>query len=246
MEGFILKIELINENQIRCTLTKDDLASRHIKLSELAYGTTKARLLFREMIEKASADYGFVTEDLPLMIEAIPVPHDGIVLVISKVNEPEELDTRFSDFTAYDEDSLDESMLSEMDEINSLEETSLIDFFKNLYERIEHGKTSDSVSKSVSEDTIIISFEEISDIIRLSKDFSAFFKGSSSLYRSPKGTLSLILKLTDASKENIKSLCIMASEYGKAGACLNGSESHIKEHFDTIIESDALGVLAAM
>ena len=34
-----VKIEKINDNQIRCTLTKDDLANRHIKLSELAYGT---------------------------------------------------------------------------------------------------------------------------------------------------------------------------------------------------------------
>ena len=36
-----MKIEKINENQIRCTLTKDDLAERQIKLSELAYGTEK-------------------------------------------------------------------------------------------------------------------------------------------------------------------------------------------------------------
>ena len=34
-----MKIERINDNQIRCTLTKKDLADRQIKLSELAYGT---------------------------------------------------------------------------------------------------------------------------------------------------------------------------------------------------------------
>ena len=241
-----MKIELISENQIRCTLTKEDLAARHIKLSELAYGTTKARLLFREMIEKASADYGFVTEDIPLMIEAIPVSADGIVLIISKVHEPEELDTRFSEFTAYDEDSLDESMLSEMDDIHPLEETSLIDFFKRLYERLEHGKNEKAVSDAISEDTIVISFEDISDIIRLSKDFKEFYKGSSALYRSPKGSLNLVMKLKNASKEDFKSLCLMASEYGKAELCLKGSESHIKEHFDTIIESDALELLASM
>ena len=33
-----MKIEKINENQIRCTLTHADLAARHLKLSELAYG----------------------------------------------------------------------------------------------------------------------------------------------------------------------------------------------------------------
>ena len=44
-----MKIEKINENQIRCTLTKADLEDRQIRLSELAYGTEKAKSLFRDM-----------------------------------------------------------------------------------------------------------------------------------------------------------------------------------------------------
>ena len=47
-----MKIEKINENQIRCTLTKADLEDRQIRLSELAYGTEKAKSLFRDMIQK--------------------------------------------------------------------------------------------------------------------------------------------------------------------------------------------------
>ena len=37
-----MKIEKINENQIRCTLTRQDLEDHQIRLSELAYGTEKA------------------------------------------------------------------------------------------------------------------------------------------------------------------------------------------------------------
>ena len=33
------------------------------------------------------------------MIEAIPITADSIVLIITKVEDPEELDTRFSRFT---------------------------------------------------------------------------------------------------------------------------------------------------
>ena len=36
-----MKIEKINDNKIRCTLTSADLAERNLKLSELAYGTEK-------------------------------------------------------------------------------------------------------------------------------------------------------------------------------------------------------------
>mgnify|MGYP003446843389 CR=1 FL=1 len=40
-----MKIEKVNENQIRCTLSKEDLEDRQIKLSELAYGTKKEKSL---------------------------------------------------------------------------------------------------------------------------------------------------------------------------------------------------------
>ena len=65
-----MKIEKVNDNQIRCTLTKSDLIERQIKISELAYGTEKAKSLFRDMMQQASYEYGFEAEDIPLMIEA--------------------------------------------------------------------------------------------------------------------------------------------------------------------------------
>ena len=49
-----MKIEKVNENQIRCTLTREDLASRELKISELAYGTEKAKSLFRDMMQQAN------------------------------------------------------------------------------------------------------------------------------------------------------------------------------------------------
>src|SRR5574344_1937372 len=93
-----MKIEKVNENQIRCTLTREDLAARELKISELAYGTEKAKSLFRDMMQQASYQFGFEAEDIPLMIEAIPLSGDTIVLIITKVEDPEELDTRFSKF----------------------------------------------------------------------------------------------------------------------------------------------------
>lgn len=67
-----MKIEKISDNQIRCTLTRADLADRQLQLSELAYGTEKAKSLFRDMMQQAAFEFGFEAEDIPLMIEAIP------------------------------------------------------------------------------------------------------------------------------------------------------------------------------
>ena len=93
-----MKIERINDNQIRCTLTSLDLSSRGINLAELAYGSEKARNLFREMIQQAAKEVGFEAEDIPLMVEAIPLSSESIMLIVTKVDDPEELDTRFSKF----------------------------------------------------------------------------------------------------------------------------------------------------
>ena len=94
-----MKIEKISETQIRCTLNKNDLADRHLRISELAYGSEKAKALFHDMIQQASTEFGFDTDNFPVMIEAIPVSPDCLILVITKVEDPDELDTRFSNFT---------------------------------------------------------------------------------------------------------------------------------------------------
>ena len=94
-----MRIEKINENQIRCFLTKEDLEARNLKLSELAYGSDKAKELFRELMRWAFYKFNFDAENIPLMIEAVPLSADSILLIVSKVAYPDEFDSRFSEFT---------------------------------------------------------------------------------------------------------------------------------------------------
>lgn len=135
-----MKIEKVNDNQIRCTLTKNDLADRELKISELAYGTEKAKNLFRDMMQQASYEFGFEAEDIPLMIEAIPLNSECIVLIITKVEDPEELDTRFSKFapSVHDEDaSPEDSLLSRG-----------ADDVLDLFRRIQEGRTENAKAAS--------------------------------------------------------------------------------------------------
>ena len=53
-----MKIERLSENQIRCTLNKADLTEKQLKISELAYGTPKAKELFKDMMQQASVELG--------------------------------------------------------------------------------------------------------------------------------------------------------------------------------------------
>ena len=162
-----MKIEKVNDHQIRCTLTRADLADRQLKLSELAYGTEKAKNLFRDMIQQASLNFGFEAEDIPLMIEAIPLNSDCIVLIITKVEDPEELDTRFSRFapsvmddddSEYDyeyEEPTDDGLLDHVphNDDSSADNSELINLFNRIRQEAANiiGATPDDVSVSVTE-----------------------------------------------------------------------------------------------
>lgn len=139
-----MKIEKISDNQIRCILTKEDFVSRQLRLSELAYGSEKAKNLFRDMMEQASFEFGFETDDLPLMIEAIPMSAESVILLISKVDYPEELDTRFSRFSEGLDDYPDDSAGS-YHSANTLPPEGadgILDLFKKIRE--DHEKTRPS------------------------------------------------------------------------------------------------------
>ena len=146
-----VKIEKINDTQIRCTLTSEDLADRQLKLSELAYGSEKAKDLFRDMMLQAQDQFGFEADNVPLMIEAIPITPDSIVLIITKVEDPEELDTRFSKFAA----GIDETAPSQTEGPAVTGADDILDLFQKLCEgrlkkpvaSSEKNKTEDSADR---------------------------------------------------------------------------------------------------
>lgn len=130
-----MKLEKLSDTQIRCTLSKEDLSQRQLHLSELAYGSEKAKELFRDMMQQASIELGFEADNIPLMIEAIPISNDCLVLVVTKVEDPYELDTRFSRFSkinvddSFDEDfsDIDDTDFEEMDFLDDEDDIDMDD-----------------------------------------------------------------------------------------------------------------------
>ncbi len=151
-----MKIEKLNENQIRCTLNKYDLMDRELKLSELAYGTEKAKGLFRDMMEQAFDEFGFEAEDIPLVIEAIPVSPDCIILIVTKVEDPEELDTRFSKFSPL----LDEESESDDDHDDDLDDVmDLLDV--SAMKPADHGDVAQDIMNMIKKITKDIVGEDV-------------------------------------------------------------------------------------
>ena len=238
-----MKIEKINENQIRCTLTHADLAGRHLKLSELAYGTEKAKSLFRDMMQQASFDFGFEAEDLPLMIEAIPASADSIVLIITKVEDPEELDTRFSKFTP----------LGEADTLNTeaLEKLQGADDFLNLLNKVKEAtaeiKTPDTAPQTEPFSIRLFSFGSLDSVIEAARLLSPLYNGANTLYKDgDSDTFILALAPEEHSANEFNKICNMLSEYGSPEKADSTVLAFLEEHCEIIVSADAIQKLSTV
>lgn len=241
-----MKIEKINENQIKCTLTREDLEQHQIRLSELAYGTDKAKKLFRDMMQEAYSQFGFEADNIPLMIEAIPMQGGTITLIITKVEDPEELDTRFAKFAPG----------APSEESNPLQfdgADSIIDIFQKIYEakmKKANKKPTAEVSKetassSPSEPMVnllrLYEFSDLDTVIRAARGLNLFYKGVNSLYKDTnRNVYQLVVHQTSYTPEEFNKVCNILSEYAKGKPFTGSGEAHLKEHCETILAETAL------
>ena len=230
-----MKIEKVNENQIRCTLTREDLADRQLKLSELAYGTEKAKLLFRDMMQQAAYECGFEAEDIPLMIEAIPLSPDTIILIITKVEYPEELDTRFSQFAPGDpeEEAREDYMGEDSDKVfEAAGADDILDLVRRLQEQsktaegkeqadnyISLGKISEKKHKKKEEPLVVditklFVFDELDEVNRLARVLKGFYNGCNVLYKNKLNRkYYLVISKSHHTPEEFNKVCNILSEY---------------------------------
>ena len=209
-----MKIERISENQVRCTLTSFDLSIRDVNLRELAYGSDKARNLFTEMMQKAESEVGFETEDLPVMIEAIPLKDESVMLVITKVEEPEEVDTRFARFSPQPAVEVQPQLMDTPEEVKEIPGRTFR--FENL-------------------DKVI----EAAGVLNGSYDgHNSLYKDGTS------GEYYLFLESKGQDPVVFASTCNVLSEYGVYVMQNYSTKAFLEEHCELIIKDKALEALA--
>lgn len=260
-----MRIEKINENSICCTLTSFDLSVRNLNLRELAYGSEKAKKLFDEMMTKASNEVGFNADNTPIMIEAIPLSSDSIKLIISKVPDPEELDTRFSRFTQNPAGKKDgdnwlnrltaallegaEGLVGQLQKLNDESKKpeagagAEVSAASESASGIDQAGPADQAHRR-SDDYRAFSFDDMDAAINACKAATAF-TGESRLYRNPyNGLYVLIVECADAGNENFSRACNVIAEYGRMLRTVQNTLSYYEEHYKPIVKSDAVHKLA--
>lgn len=261
-----MKIEKINDYQIRCTLSKEDLADREIRISELAYGTEKAKNLFRDMMQQASYEFGFQADDIPLMIEAIPISNECLILVITKVENPDELDTRFSKFSDSDSDFEDFEYVNEedtdtsyadeiintfahLDGILGVESKNKEDDFVPLSKALNPKKVNKKSKERELPSSVmkVYSFDTLDDVIHLANVVVLYYKGKNSLYKNQNNKRYYLTTYKSShSPREYNKVCNIISEYGKIERTTYASSSYFDEHYKVIVKDQALQLLSSI
>ena len=246
-----MKIEKLNDNQIRCTLTRADLAARQLQLSELAYGTEKAKSLFHDMMQQAAFEFGFEAEDIPLMIEAIPSA-DSIVLIITKVEDPEELDTRFSKFAP--SSIADAKKKNTPGKLEGAE--GLLDLLGKVQESFEAqaAQTAKAASETSDDNTDkkdsgnnirLFSFPVMENVLKAAHLLAPMYHGSNTLYKDDQEEMYLLaLAQSDHSTADFNRICNMLSEYGALESASGATFAFLEEHCETFLSGNAVQQLA--
>ena len=241
-----MRIEKVNDRQIRCILTGDDLARRNMKLNELAYGSEKARILFRDMMQQASYQYGFEPDDMPLMIEAVPLEGGNIALIVTKVENPDELDTRFSNFGPSVRGNSDFSAAEKPDPspfeelINTIRSTQPVSQDVQDLRRMRE----DPVQR-IREFVVtnrLYAFDSMHTVSRAAKICAEHYQGESALYYdSGEGVYYLYLTMPDVDfAQKQRSTLALLSEYGRICPLSMARKQYLDEHCEHILPSDAL------
>ena len=231
-----MKIEKTDDNSIKCTLSSLDLSSRNLNLRDMTYGSQAAKRLFNEMMQKAKEEVGFSIENTPLMIEAIPLQGGAVQLIISKVDDPEELDTRFSKFSAAG--SGQNGWISEL-ATQILEGAQ--DLMKQLKETEEEPGVAEEKKESGDEGIRLYRFRTLDRVIDAAKAVSYCDLGANSLYKAEdkKGYyLSLHSKGDDIDSLNRAANLLL--EYGERVNGGSATEAYYKEHMEQLIQENAL------
>jgi len=82
-----MKIEKINDNKIKVTLSNSELEERNLDFQSLRYNTPEAQTLFWDMMKQAENEHGFKTTNCQLFIEAASINNGQFIVTVTKLQD---------------------------------------------------------------------------------------------------------------------------------------------------------------
>ena len=81
-----MKIEKLNENKLKITLSSEDLKARNIDVQSFIYNTPESQDLFWDVMKEAEKEYGFIVDESMVYVEASATAAGIFTLTVTKTN----------------------------------------------------------------------------------------------------------------------------------------------------------------
>lgn len=234
-----MEIKKINDRQICCIISPADLIKSQIRLSELAFGSNKAKMFFRELMQKAKDTCGFDAVNAPLMIEASPEPPDSIKLIITKMNPGEthvqKEDQAQNNFEIHFEGA--DNVLNMIRQMRA-EKAPAVN---------SPAQTAKKDDSSFSDKTVVeaFRFQDMESVILAAAALKDIYDGENSLYsETGADTYLLTARCVYETPEEFNKICNILTEYSVPVHCSKSGEFYMKEHGNEMIADRALQILA--
>jgi len=253
-----VKIEKLNDSQIRCTLNAEDLKEKQLGITDIAFCSEKAKSLFRDMMKCAARDFGFsFANSSSLMVELRATSPDDLVLTITKLGGPDDMKKFLSNAagaTGY-------GNLGPVGGIAGIAgigagpfspeimakggNNAYMEKYKSLFEKALTAPEQQTGEQPAGVRSF--RFDSLDDVIAAAKAVGKDYIGRNSLYRFGNGNnFQLLLQYDPERKEAFEEACGTISEYALALTCTDATENYLKEHGGLIVEGCAIQKLARL
>lgn len=240
-----MKIERLNENQLRFTVWSKDLPDEDFTIADLAGQTEKAEELIKYMMNKAREEFGFVVDEQPIVVEAIPVNKDCIVFLITKVDRDEE-EGQFSYI-----EKLKKQAMEMAKSIKNGNFTQSDDVIETYDTDLDGSEDAEKTPKPTDEHTgkvmpyMIYKADSMEQFINAAKLVNGFYISSNTLYKNETPTsYFLIVTHNKNSEKEFEFLCETLREFSEPYRFTYTTKYYFEEHYKMIIKDNALQMLA--
>jgi len=225
-----MKVEIVNQNQMRVMFKPQDLKARDISATDMFnQGNNKVQDLFREITEMLQREYGFATFGTPLMFEATLSDGGFNVLVTRVVNNTATNETQRA--------MLDSIMNLVGNMPASMQQPP--DIYRDYAAR---GKRPVKRAKRPAGEYTVFSFDNIDDAAKACSFVDESYIGNSRLYKK-EGKYVLLLTNRGQDIQCTKNFEKKLAEFGQREQVSKITLSQLQERAEVVIQADAVNKL---
>lgn len=247
-----MQIEKHDEKNLYCYITEDDFHDLEIFPDTLAYGSNSFRKLLSVIMKKAGEECLFTSYELPLLVEAVPLDNQELFIQISAIDEAEELDPRFAQFSP--------SIFEELDLEEDEPDTNSMETPEDIYMSENDG--SEKPSFSAAQDTPAFSrsrrsstsnthrtiytfdtYEALITALRSAGKAGQFSQIRSALYYHPEKKKYYLVFQQHQNTAAVRALLASFCEYASARPLTPSIQAWLTEHCRCLIRAHAISRL---